>query len=233
MSFSLSADQFKNSQVSKSLITDFSVDSIKKSIEEKYLDGFIDSDTKEKALQQLDTLIKGGEGSRGGHVIGHTKSGKPVYLKQNADKYKDFSAQDHKDAGDLHADKARNHEKESYNDSPSWYSERSSDERTLANYHYKQSSEHKAAAMFASQKERHDKLSPDEKKILEEKSKQKISHHSDMMEHHSNAFSHFEKEKKKYKEGSSKYNASHAEAERHLAEMHRHKFEKENLEKSY
>lgn len=26
-----------------------------------------------------DSIIKGGEGSRGGHIIGHTKSGEPIY----------------------------------------------------------------------------------------------------------------------------------------------------------
>jgi len=38
-----------------------------------------------KALRKglHDQLIKGGEGSRGGRIIGHTKSGKPVYAKQS------------------------------------------------------------------------------------------------------------------------------------------------------
>jgi len=52
----------------------------------------------------------GGEGSRGGKVIGHTKSGKPIYDVSGhswgpkahgahmAKHAKDFSAQDHKDA---------------------------------------------------------------------------------------------------------------------------------------
>jgi hypothetical protein len=51
-------------------------------------------------------ISKGGAGSRGGKVIGHTKSGKPIYEDKNASHthYKDFSLQDHKDAYKLHDD---------------------------------------------------------------------------------------------------------------------------------
>ncbi len=44
-----------------------------------------------------------GEGSRGGHVIGHTKSGKPVYA--SGGRNQGFTKQDHRDASALH-DKA-------------------------------------------------------------------------------------------------------------------------------
>lgn len=44
----------------------------------------------------------GGEGSKGGHVIGHTKSGKPVYADKQAHEYTGFSRADHADAGRLH-----------------------------------------------------------------------------------------------------------------------------------
>jgi hypothetical protein len=30
-------------------------------------------------MEQLDTLVKGGEGSRGGKVVGHTSSGNAIY----------------------------------------------------------------------------------------------------------------------------------------------------------
>lgn len=46
-------------------------------------------------------LIKA-EGSRGGKIIGHTKSGKPIYAQKKAFEYKDFSKQDHKDAAAEH-----------------------------------------------------------------------------------------------------------------------------------
>lgn len=46
----------------------------------------------------------GGEGSRGGHVIGHTKSGKPVYTDSHLRLTRGWSPQDHFDAADIHSD---------------------------------------------------------------------------------------------------------------------------------
>jgi hypothetical protein len=48
-----------------------------------------------------------GEGSRGGKVIGHTKSGKPIYDTFEHEGHKDFNAQDHKDAADKHHEISR------------------------------------------------------------------------------------------------------------------------------
>jgi len=46
-----------------------------------------------------DVLEKGGEGSRGGKVIGHTKSGKAVYaISGQSQHYEKFTAEDHRDA---------------------------------------------------------------------------------------------------------------------------------------
>lgn len=62
----------------------------------------------------VDEIEKGGEGSRGGKVIGHTKSGKPVYkgklVKDEFGKYKssevqddrDYTPEDHQDASRIH-----------------------------------------------------------------------------------------------------------------------------------
>lgn len=58
---------------------------------------------------QIPTLEKGGEGSRGGKVIRHTKSGKPIYSEKHANDYKDFSKQDHKDAEEAHEKKNLEH----------------------------------------------------------------------------------------------------------------------------
>lgn len=44
-----------------------------------------------------------GEGSRGGKVIGHTTSGKPIYGSFDHAAHKDFSAQDHADAAHIHS----------------------------------------------------------------------------------------------------------------------------------
>ena len=56
--------------------------------------------------------IEKAEGSKGGKVVGHTKSGKPIYDNKHANDYKDFSSADHKDAANHHrevAKKIRNH----------------------------------------------------------------------------------------------------------------------------
>jgi hypothetical protein len=72
----------------------------------KFEKGIIDKDLFIKASAQLDDLIKGGkktgEGSRGGKIIGHTQSGKPIYSNSKHESHKDFSAQDHTDAAELH-----------------------------------------------------------------------------------------------------------------------------------
>lgn len=65
-----------------------------------------------------DVLIKGGEGSRGGKVIGHTRSGKPIYdvnpkhtnhvsgregyHSDFEERHSSFTSEDHKDAADAH-----------------------------------------------------------------------------------------------------------------------------------
>jgi hypothetical protein len=51
-------------------------------------------------------LIKA-EGSRGGKVIGHTKSGKPVYENHDPENYKDFNHNDHFEAKAFHNNHAR------------------------------------------------------------------------------------------------------------------------------
>jgi len=51
---------------------------------------------------------KGGEGSKGGKVIGHTKSGKPIYATKNPKNYKDFTKEDHTDAEKLHVENSNN-----------------------------------------------------------------------------------------------------------------------------
>jgi hypothetical protein len=47
-------------------------------------------------------LMKGGEGSKGGKVIGHTKSGKPIYDNHYHSSHKEFTHDDHKDAYHVH-----------------------------------------------------------------------------------------------------------------------------------
>jgi len=48
-------------------------------------------------------ILKKSEGSRGGHIIGHTKSGKPIYEDHNHPSHQNFTHQDHEDAETAHA----------------------------------------------------------------------------------------------------------------------------------
>lgn len=43
-------------------------------------------------------IEKGGEGSRGGKIIGHTESGKPIYENHDHPAHKNFTSNDHTDA---------------------------------------------------------------------------------------------------------------------------------------
>lgn len=57
----------------------------------------------DKYTKALDILKKSiGEGSRGGHVIGHTRSGQPIYDSAHHESHQQFKAQDHKDAMNHH-----------------------------------------------------------------------------------------------------------------------------------
>ena len=55
------------------------------------------------SFSNADELLKA-EGSRGGNVIGHTKSGKPIYENKAAHNpvYANFTKQDHSDAEQAH-----------------------------------------------------------------------------------------------------------------------------------
>ena len=46
----------------------------------------------------------GGEGSKGGTVVGHTPSGKAIYKKASHESHKTFTPEDHKAAANLHED---------------------------------------------------------------------------------------------------------------------------------
>ena len=50
----------------------------------------------------VEELFKSGEGSRGGTIVGHTQSGKPVYAESHSAHYKDFKLEDHHDAQNIH-----------------------------------------------------------------------------------------------------------------------------------
>lgn len=52
--------------------------------------------------QDENDIEKGGEGSKGGKVVGHTKSGKPIYSSFSHEEHKGFTSEDHMDASNLH-----------------------------------------------------------------------------------------------------------------------------------
>lgn len=47
-------------------------------------------------------LAKSGEGSKGGKIIGHTKSGKPIYDSHGHAAHAGFAKPDHRDAAKMH-----------------------------------------------------------------------------------------------------------------------------------
>lgn len=61
-----------------------------------------DGDNEDKDIE------KGGEGSRGGKIIGHTSTGKPIYQKNDSkftqDHYSKFSEKEHREAAQIHKD---------------------------------------------------------------------------------------------------------------------------------
>jgi hypothetical protein len=54
-------------------------------------------------------LQKGGEGSKGGKIIGHTKSGKPIYANANHSSHSKFTSTDHAEAATLHGKLSAKH----------------------------------------------------------------------------------------------------------------------------
>ena len=71
-----------------------------------------DFDPTRGADMQKAVLEKAGEGSRGGKVIGHTLSGKPVYQNHRAvhAAYRHFTAADHDDASSIHMGERDDHQ---------------------------------------------------------------------------------------------------------------------------
>lgn len=58
-----------------------------------------------KQYGELPDDFEKAEGDRGGKVIGHTKSGKPIYKNASHLEHKHFTSQDHRDAAAIHYEK--------------------------------------------------------------------------------------------------------------------------------
>lgn len=62
-----------------------------------------------KKSEDENELIKGGEGSKGGKIIGHTKSGKAIYDTAVHPSHSNFTSTDHSDEAQVHRDKMAAH----------------------------------------------------------------------------------------------------------------------------
>ena len=94
-----------------------------------------------KKYETAEDFIEKAEGSKGGKVIGHTKSGKPIYENANHASHKDFTSNDHRDAKALHygrADELR--EKQA----PAKRGSKADNERIQGDKHHKLASEKRA-----------------------------------------------------------------------------------------
>ncbi len=58
--------------------------------------------TIEKSFQNDENYFEKAEGSRGGKIIGRTKSGKPIYATGANKLHSDFTPKEHKEAFDAH-----------------------------------------------------------------------------------------------------------------------------------
>jgi hypothetical protein len=115
MSKILSPEDYKGTRIFKSLVPgssnhcrkDISIggfEDARRAIVDNFSKGLIDPELKDSAMAQLDDIIakSQGEGSRGGHVIGHTRQGKPVYSDGKHADYEKFHEDDHYQASYHH-----------------------------------------------------------------------------------------------------------------------------------
>lgn len=143
-----------------------------------------------------DLLEKGGEGSKGGKVIGHTKSGKAIYENANHSKHKDFTVEDHDEAIEAHQ-KPR----DEYHRSSDF-----SDEGKAKNdHHYEQQKQHIAAKNGLVSKRENDQK------------KKQVDHHNRMADFHKTMLDHI----KKYKEDKATSYGSQATQD-HIQEAEHH-----------
>lgn len=141
-------------------------------------------------------LQKGGEGSHGGKVIGHTKSGKAIYENANHSKHKDFTVEDHDEAIEAHQ-KPR----DEYHRSSDF-----SDEGKAKNdHHYEQQKQHIAAKNGLVSKRENDQK------------KKQVDHHNRMADFHKTMLDHI----KKYKEDKATSYGSQATQD-HIQEAEHH-----------
>lgn len=220
-------------------------DEFRKALDDKLEKGLIDKELHAKAIEQLESLMakghlvhpdgsintgkkKSGEGSKGGHVIGHTKSGKPVYAGKKASDYKEFSAQDHLDAAEYHNTKSVEHNNKRGS------ADYSNDNVLLENHHNQTRNAHGFEAAKIVHTEQKNNLSSDEKKILADQKKKQIEHHVKMHKFH-NEMADQSSRVSGFENGNYHDKATNDEMykviEHHKLQSDHHKSEKERLEK--
>lgn len=205
---------------------------IKQALDQKLEKGLIDQPLYDKAVEQLNGLIEKagkGEGSRGGHIIGHTKSGKPVYKTQAAGRnsYEKFSAQDHKDAAELHRKVAEDHHTKS---SIGYSTYAKTHHASMRDWHHDTAQAHDIKANKQGKQEHEASLSADEKKIIAEQKKKQIGEHEESHAFHTRMANQMKQEFDNEKSSSiKKLMKEHIDA--HESKARHHKSEKERLEK--
>jgi hypothetical protein len=164
---------------------------VRQSLADKLEKGTITKELHDSALAQLDNLLKAkGEGSRGGHVVGHTTTGKPVYATNSEVGHKgymkDFTSKEHNEASKLHNERAIHHSnQEDITSGP-----QRDAHRRLREHHEKMAASHLDDAHKQRKVEHEATLSDDEKRILADHKKVQIAHHTKMHEFHSTMAAH-------------------------------------------
>lgn len=227
----IKAEDYKGTSIYDALVSSGKNEEIiRETIANNLRKGLITQDQFNKANAQLDDLIKAGKktgaGSRGGHVIGYTKSGKPVY-KNNKQPYRDFSAQDHSDAAEIHSEQARSHGTQFH----STKSAANADYHgAMQKYHQEKADAHRLAADHKAKQELQSSIPDADKKIIAAQKKKQIEHHQSMHDFHDHIVSAINQLPYPGLEGET---AKHMmeEFNRHKQARDHHKSEKERLEK--
>lgn len=112
-------------------------------------------------------FAKGGEGSKGGHVIGHTKSGKTIYGDKHASHahYKDFTDQEHHEASQAHYKEVMEHWKNKNREGQDKHNNLSGEHYEKTEEGKKQKAEHEA------DEKKHDFTNSLEGKVLKKNKK--------------------------------------------------------------
>lgn len=226
----IKAEDYQGTSIYDTLVSDGKNEQIiRETIANNLRKGLITQEQFDKANAQLDDLIKAskktGAGSRGGHVIGYTKSGKPVYDTKHAGRevYKEFTPEEHEDAAMIHRKRSEEHGEKA---SRGYSQYARTHHGGMREWHDDTAKSHEHHA----DKKRKASASPGEKKILADQKKKQIEHHQSMHDFHDHIVSAINQLPHPGLEGET---AKHMmeEFNRHKQARDHHKSEKERLEK--